>query len=96
MELLLKQLEELFNQQNNHYTDDDGWVYFKDNELYNEVVGLCCELLIANNGRCNWDNIIYLRNNGYSVFAGDKDSFGWLIGCIRKNDDPLRRTICYG
>lgn len=97
MDLLLTQLEELFNQEDNYIVDeDDGCAYFKDSELYKEVNNSCCEVLITSNGQCDWGNIAILRNNGYRVFAGEWDSFGWLIGCIRKNDDPLRRTVCYG
>lgn len=97
MDLLLKQLEELFNQQDNYHTDeDDGWVYFNDSELYEEVVSSCCDVLITSNGQCDWNNIWILRNKGYRVFPGDSDSFGWLVGCIQKIDDELMRTVCYG
>lgn len=97
MELLLTQLEELFSQEDNYIVDeDDGRRYFKDSELYGEVISSCCEVLITSNGQCDWDNIAILRGNGYHVFAGEKDSFGWLIGCIQKKDDPLRRTVYYG
>ena len=97
MDLLLTQLEELFNQQDNyHINEDDGWAYFNDSELYDEVVGLCCDVLITSNGQCNWNNIWILRNKGYHVFPGDRDSFGWLVGCIQKVDDELMRTVCYG
>lgn len=97
MELLLTQLEELFSQEDNYIVDeDDGCAYFKDSELYEEVISSCCDVLITSNGQCNWVNIATLRNNGYSIFAGEKDSFGWLIGCIQKKDDPLRRTVVYG
>ena len=95
MEELMKKLEELYNEKDNYYVDEyDKWAYFKDSELYDEVTTLCCGKLITNDGACNWDNINILRNNGYSVFAGDRDSFGWLVGCIRKHDD--KRTVCYG
>lgn len=95
MDLLLNQLEDLFRQRDNYY-EEDGWAYFRDSDLYEEVISSCCDLLITSNGQCNWNNIRILRNNGYFVFPGDRDSWGWLVGCIRKNDDPLRRTVCYG
>lgn len=97
MDLLLTQLDELFSQQDNYIVDeDDGWVYFKDSELLDEVVSSCCDVLITSNGQCNWVNIFTLVNHGYLVFPGEQDSFGWLIGCIQKADDDLMRTVCYG
>lgn len=95
MEELIKKLEELYNEENNYYFDEyDRCTYFKDSLLYHDVEGLCCENLITNGGGCNWDNINILRNSGYRVFPGDRDSFGWLVGCIRKHGD--KRTVCYG
>lgn len=92
MEQLLVALKKLYDDQSNIY-QEDGWTGFNENEMYKEVVGLCDEYLISN-GQCNWDNICILRKNGYRVFAGEKDSFGWLTGCVQKNDDE--RVIVYG
>lgn len=50
------------------------------------------ELLITDSGACDWDNINLLRNSGYSVYPGDQDSFGWLVGCI----DTNKGTITFG
>ena len=95
MEELMKKLEELYGEENNSYVDEyDMCTYFKDTLLYHDVEGLCCGNLITNEGGCNWDNIHYLRKNGYHVFPGERDSFGWLVGCIRKVGDE--RTVCYG
>ena len=95
MEELMKKLEELYNEENNYYIDEyDNNTYFKDSELYDEVTTLCCGELIAYNGGCNWDNINILRNSGYRVFPGERDSFGWLVGCIKKHGD--KRIVCYG
>ena len=44
---------------------------------------LAGELLITSNGQCNWSNINRLKNEGFDVFAGDRDDFGWLTGCIK-------------
>ena len=30
----------------------------------------------------NWTAVEYLKQRGYKVYAGEKDSFGWLTGCI--------------
>ena len=93
MKELLTALEKLYDDQSNIY-QEDGWTGFNENEMYNEVVGLCNEYLITNGGLCNWDNIRILRSNGYRVFPGEKDGFGWLTGCVQKKND--KRVIVYG
>lgn len=93
MEQLLTLLKELYDDQNNVY-QEDGFTGFNECDIYNEVTALCDEYLIGNGGSCNWDNIWILRDNGYRVFAGEKDSFGWLTGCVQKQGDP--RIIVYG
>ena len=76
--------------------EEDGKYYF---DTVGDTLGHYCELLangelITNDGQCNWDMICELRRRGYRVFAGEKDSFGWLTGCIRKEDDG--RILVYG
>lgn len=93
MKELLTALEKLYGDQSNIY-QEDGCTGFNENEMYDEVVGLCNEYLITNDGLCNWGNIRILRSNGYRVFAGEKDSFGWLTGCVQKDDDE--RIVLYG
>lgn len=64
--------------------EEDNEIYLdnKDSEVC-KLEAYACGALITPSGGCNWDNINKLRNEGFSVFAGEKDSFGWLIGCIR-------------
>lgn len=52
-------------------------------ELMKEIETLACGCLISQGGGCHWENIAKLRDLGYNVFPGEKDSFGWLTGCIR-------------
>lgn len=90
MDELMKALKELFSS-----TDievEDG--YFQSGELVDRAEGLCCEQLIMASGGCNWTNIKVLRDNGYNVFAGERDSFGWLTGCVQKKGDY--RILVYG
>ena len=94
MEKLLEKLEQLYATQNNSYSGEDGDEYFKESDLYDEIEGLCNEYLITESGGCNWDNIRVLRSKGYDVYAGEKDSFGWLTGCVRKYGD--NRIVVYG
>lgn len=93
MKELLEALDRLYANQNDIRQDEYG-ASFNESELYDEVVSLCDEYLIAEGGRCNWDNIRILGRNGYRVFAGEEDSWGWLTGCVQKNDD--KRVIVYG
>lgn len=95
MEELLKVLEELYSTQGNSVIDEyDGRSYFEDCDIKNKAEGLCDDVLITEGGGCDWDNINVLRSNGYSVFAGEKDSFGWLTGCVQKHGD--NRILVYG
>ena len=95
MDELLEALEKLFNEQNNSYVyEGDGKTYFKDDDSINKVRSLCNELLITSAGLCNVDNIEILRKNGYRVFAGETDWFGWITGCVQKKNDP--RILVYG
>lgn len=50
------------------------------------------DLLITKGGQCDWYNIDYLRDEGYTAFAVEKDSFGWLIGGIQTK----KGVITYG
>ena len=34
-----------------------------------------------------------MRKYGYRVYAGDQDSFGWLVGCVRKEDSDITLTF---
>ena len=95
MEELLKVLEQLYAEEGNSIASEYGdEEYFVESELRDEAEGLCNECLITNGGQCNWDNIHKLRSNGYLVFAGEKDSFGWLTGCVQKRGD--QRVLVYG
>lgn len=95
MENLLNKLEQLYSVQGNAYVGKESdRQYFKSSDTLDEVEELCNELLITESGSCNWDNINILRNHGYRVFAGEKDSFGWLTGCIQKIGD--QRILVYG
>lgn len=98
MEELVKLLEELYAGTDNSYIGKNEEEYFsrKVSKVpnYDEIDVLACDLLIDKYGGCNWDNIFWLEEHGYKVFAGESDSFGWLTGCIQKKDD--NRIFVYG
>lgn len=52
-------------------------------ELVKEAVRLADEVLITSEGKPNYESINYLKEHGFNVFPGEKDSFGWLTGCIK-------------
>jgi hypothetical protein len=71
----------------------DGWTYINtDNEIGMELESLACSCLIETGGKCDWSNIAKVRKEGFNVFAGESDSFGWLTGCIRTS----KGVIVYG
>lgn len=96
MDELIAKLEELYSkdvEENSEYYEEEGEWYFKD-YAQRDVELLANELLIGSGGSCNWENVNLLRSSGYNVFPGDRDSFGWLVGCIQKFGDV--RIVCYG
>ena len=71
---------------------DDDDLTPEDSELIDQAIYLACGCLILTSGQCNWPNHRLLADAGFRVFAGEKDSFGWLIGCIRTK----KGIISYG
>jgi hypothetical protein len=61
-------------------------------ELIESLSGLASDLLINDEGRCIWDLHNELSNAGFPVFAGERDSFGWLTGCIQTS----KGIVIYG
>jgi hypothetical protein len=47
------------------------------------VVVYAEQCLIDDQGACKWEEINMLITHGYPVFPGERDSFGWLTGCIQ-------------
>ena len=93
-EELLRALDQLFSEKQNSEVADDGSQYFKESPLSEYVEGLCCGELICSDGSCDYEGIRLLKKRGYDVFAGERDSFGWLTGCVQKNGDD--RILVYG
>lgn len=60
-----------------------GEYYDSQHEDIIKATSMACEYLINEQGHCNWDNMDILDDIGINVFAGEKDSYGWLTGCIR-------------
>lgn len=74
---------------------DDGYLYFKSEDpASKQVEGFACLALINKDGSCNYKEMDKLRSLGYDVFPGEKDSFGWLTGCIRSKE--TNAVVVYG
>ena len=74
-----------------------GRQYYKnhpddENHPVSKAALLADEVLITDAGGCDWAAIHQLRHFGYAVYPGERDSFGWLTGCIEKN----HRILVYG
>ncbi len=89
METLVRLLK--VQEMNPDIAQDNG--YFNQNTPEMQtIVSLATELLINDQGQCNWDNIAFLQEEGFYVFPGERDRFGWLTGCI----GMMNGTIVYG
>jgi hypothetical protein len=47
-----------------------------------ELSTLAEQHLIKDDGSCHWINHHRLEVHGFAVTCGEKDSFGWLTGCV--------------
>lgn len=65
---------------------------FNENPLVSAVKYLANICLIDNEGNPNSDNIKEVSQNGFPIYPGEKDRFGWLTGCIDIKD----KTILFG
>jgi hypothetical protein len=54
-----------------------------DPDLMGQIQEAATRVLIDELGRNRWDNHEVLHQSGFYVFAGEKDRFGWLTGCIQ-------------
>jgi hypothetical protein len=72
--------------------ESDNSIIIKDN-IYSEshplviaVKYLANKYLINKDGHPDNDNIDIVIADGFSIFPGEKDRFGWIIGCIQLTD----------
>ena len=84
----LEKLIELLKNLNASELPDNYDEYIKNDE----IESLACSTLIGSNGECLWDSHNVLNQNGFPVFAGERDRFGWLTGCIQTE----KGIIVYG
>jgi hypothetical protein len=76
---------------------EDGYIYADPSKTSDEstntmVVCLANDALVVADGGTNWDSVSLLKAAGFHTYAGEKDSYGWLTGCI----DTKKGTIVCG
>lgn len=55
-----------------------------DKYIQNEAISsLASNSLVGDEGECLWENHEILKREGFPVFPGERDRFGWLSGCIQ-------------
>lgn len=61
-------------------SEPDNYNKYIQNE---EISSLASYSLVGDEGECLWDNHEILEREGFPVFPGERDRFGWLSGCIQ-------------
>ena len=89
MEEKLKTLVELLDQLQDRTGFLPGEASEENDEVLDQVLELADELLITDKGQPNYSVFPILNKYGYRVFAGERDGFGWLTGCIQKGNGPV-------
>lgn len=82
VELILSLLKKI----NESDLPDDYDKYLTNNPYLvtvEEVRILADSVLVDENGHNIYENHEILRKNGFYVFPGEQDRFGWLTGCIQ-------------
>jgi len=53
------------------------------NIIIKNAINKASDALISDEGRNMWEFHRFLGENGFQVFPGERDGFGWLTGCIQ-------------
>jgi len=72
--LLLKEVEK-----DDSITMNNGY-YSSLHPLVNAIIYLSNQYLT---GQDRYFNMEYIKKNGFNIFPGEVDRFGWLTGCIQ-------------
>ena len=91
-ENFIKKLKEMFDAKEDFYETvkdscDNNYVEYSD--LAKDMEYEACKYLIKSNGGVNYTNKSILEENGFKVYPGEQDSFGWLTGVIERNNRQL-------
>lgn len=87
-------LEKAFEEADKFELDEESgyWEWSHDSEF--EGMNLM-DWLECNSMRPDYKMWDEFTKHGYTVFAAEKDSFGWLVGAVKRTDNPKRR-IAFG
>ena len=90
IEKFITELKELFDAEEEFYiVVDEEYNAIEYNDTANRLSGEACKYLICSDGRVNYHNRAKIENEGFKIYPGDKDSFGWLVGVIERNNRKL-------
>jgi len=83
--MALEKLLEILKKIDSSDLPDDDYKYISAQHSpdLDEVLSLANTVLVNDDGHNIYDNHEVLRKNGFPVFAGEQDRFGWLTGCIQ-------------
>lgn len=85
IEEMVKLMDSIFPDTSLHEMGDDGILYIKtDDDRVQQLLNYLDDLIIVSNGSVNYQNIQKVNQYGYRIYPGERDSFGWLTGCVRK------------
>ena len=90
MEELLHSLNAL----NRSELPDDASIYLRgqQNPTIQKIANLASVVLFTDEGLNILENHRILIENGFPIFAGEEDAFGWVTGCIQTK----KGRIMYG
>lgn len=92
-EEIIQKLNNLWEQAATELCEDDGRTYILQNDVAEEIEKICWKYLIkAGELAWNWKNVKKLEEYGYKCFAGERDSFGMLTACVKKD----KKIFCFG
>lgn len=91
MDKLLELLNKLNNRpvseiKNRQYSTGEYWLTNgepdRPDEMVQEIVNEASRELITKDGQADFDKHEILKDHGFRISCGERDSFGWLSGCI--------------
>ena len=93
MDTLVERLKAIENCEDIAENEILNWGYLNErHNLIQEAVQLADEVLLTPDGQRNFENEIFLCNNGFYVSCLEHDGFGWLAGGI----ETCKGIISYG
>jgi hypothetical protein len=71
-----------------HYINNDKLIHVNNNQydrnhpIVSAALYLSNEILISDDGHPDRENIDEVISNGFHIYPGEMDRYGWLTGCI--------------